>query len=81
MSDPSTPPRPVVVRPGQKVPDSGIYEARVPNGDGTFGEPLQEATCVRGDTAPPVIQPSAVWVQKVDTNPDDPSSQRLRGAE
>lgn len=68
MSEPS-----VIVRPGETVPDSGIYEAR------TTHAALGRSTLVKGKTAPPIEGPNAYWVQVFDTNPDDASSQALRG--
>lgn len=58
----------VVVRPGEPVPDSGIYEAR------TAHAALGRSTLVRGKTAPPIAHEGGYWVQIYDTNPDDASS-------
>ncbi len=55
------------VKPGQKVPDSGIYI------DTSSGE---KSTLVNGKTAPPTENPGGTWKQIVDTNPRDPSSRR-----
>jgi hypothetical protein len=48
------------VKPGQKVPDSGIYR------DTTSGE---RATLVKGKIAPPTDSPGGKWREVVDTNP------------
>ncbi len=48
----------VTVGPGQKVPDSGIYQQ--PNGG--------RATMVKGEPAPPTSAPNQKWKQFVDTN-------------
>lgn len=48
------------VRPGQKVPDSGIYK------DVNSG---QKATMVKGEPAPPTPSKGGKWKQIVDTNP------------
>lgn len=50
--------RPPTVRPGNKVPDSGIYHV-----------PGRNATMVRGEPAPPTPKPGQTWIQIVDTNP------------
>jgi hypothetical protein len=47
------------VRPGHKVPDSGIYKQ--PSGD--------RATLVEGKPAPPTERPRQQWIQVVNTNP------------
>ena len=49
----------VTVRPGQKVPDSGIYKN--PSGG--------KSTMVKGEPAPPTPKPDQKWTQIVDTNP------------
>lgn len=49
----------VTVKPGQKVPDSGIY--KTPSG--------KKATMVKGEPAPPTSRPGQKWTQIVDTNP------------
>jgi len=54
-----------IVRPGETVQDSGIYEG---NKSG------ERATLVRGKTAPPTSQPGEKWREVVDTNPRDRSS-------
>ena len=46
------------VRPGQKVPDSGIYQD--PSG--------RRATMVEGEPAPPTSKKGQSWQQVVDTN-------------
>ncbi len=50
------------VKPGGKVPDSGIYQS---NKSG------RKATMVEGESAPPTPKPGEKWVQVVDTNPDN----------
>jgi hypothetical protein len=47
------------VKPGARVPDSGIYETE--SGD--------RATMVSGETAPPTANAGETWTQVVDTNP------------
>ena len=54
--------KPPPIKPGQKVPDSGIYQST---------KSKQRATMVRGEPAPPTPKPGEKWHQKVDTNPDD----------
>lgn len=51
-----------VIRPGEIVPDSGIYQ------DVSTG---QRATMVKGEHAPPTREPGSSWRQIIDTNPDD----------
>lgn len=53
------------VRPGQKVPDSGIYSAGG-----------KKATMVKGEPAPPTPKPGQKWRQTVDTNPSDRKGKR-----
>jgi hypothetical protein len=48
------------VKPGEKVPDSGIYK-------GTKSG--QKSTLVRNEPAPPTPQKGEKWKQVVDTNP------------
>jgi hypothetical protein len=48
------------VKPGQTVPDSGIYRGT------KSGE---QSTLVGGKTAPPTPQKGEKWRQVVDTNP------------
>ena len=55
------------IKPGQKVPDSGIYR------DPKSGE---RTTLVRGKIAPPTPQPGSKWHEVVDTNRNDRSSRR-----
>lgn len=50
------------VKPGQTVPDSGIYR------DTSSGD---RATLVRGKTAPPTDQRGGKWREVVDTNPNN----------
>lgn len=48
------------IKPGIKVPDSGIYkETNSP----------RKSTLVKGEPAPPTSKPGAKWTQVVDTNP------------
>ncbi len=47
------------VKPGQKVPDSGIYESNKSH---------QKSTLVKNEPAPPTPKKNETWVQKVDTN-------------
>ena len=54
--------KPPPVRPGQKVPDSGIYETNKSH---------HRATMVRGEPAPPTPQKGETWRQKFDTNPNN----------
>ena len=46
------------LKPGQRVPDSGIYSAGG-----------RRATMVVGEPAPPTPRPGLRWRQSVDTNP------------
>ena len=50
------------VRPGEEIPDSGIYQ-------GTKSK--QKTTLVEGKTAPPTPQRGEKWQQVVNTNPDE----------
>jgi len=50
------------VKPGAKVPDSGIYQ------DQKSGN---KSTMVKGEPAPPTPKPGGLWKQVVDTNPDN----------
>jgi hypothetical protein len=52
---------PPMVRPGQEVPDSGIYRSN--SG--------RRATLVEGEPAPPTPNRGESWRQVVDTNPND----------
>ena len=56
---------PHTVKPGQTVPDSGIYR------DTKSGE---RSTLVRGKTAPPTPEAGGRWREVVDTNPKDRGS-------
>ncbi len=49
------------VKPGEKVPDSGIYEST---------KTKRRATLVEDEPAPPTPQPGEKWKQKIDTNPE-----------
>ncbi len=53
------------IKPGQTVPDSGIYR------DVVSGE---RTTLVRGKVAPPTPGPGGKWREEVDTNPTDRAS-------
>jgi hypothetical protein len=57
--------QPPVVRPGQRVSDSGIYQS----------DSGRRATMVEGEPAPPTPFRGEKWRQVVDTNPT-----RYRGA-
>ncbi len=48
------------VKPGAKVPDSGIYQSSKSN---------QRATMVKNEPAPPTPEKGEIWKQVVDTNP------------
>jgi hypothetical protein len=48
------------IKPGQKVPDSGIYQS---------SKSRQRATMVKGESAPPTPEKGEVWEQIIDTNP------------
>jgi hypothetical protein len=48
------------IKPGQKVPDSGIYQS---------SKSKQKATMVRNEPAPPTPKKGETWKQVVDTNP------------
>ncbi len=50
----------VTVKPGEKVPDSGIYQS---SGSKT------KSTMVKGEPAPPTPNKGEIWTQIVDTNP------------
>ena len=53
------------VRPGQTVPDSGIYRS---------SKSKQTTTLVKGKTAPPTPEEGETWKQTVDTNPETQTS-------
>jgi hypothetical protein len=57
------------LKPGEKVPDSGIYED---------SRSKERTTLVRGKTAPPTSEPGSKWREVVDTNPRDKSSRKTR---
>lgn len=61
------PPRRPIVRPGQPVPDSGIYQST---------RSKRRATLVKKEPAPPTPEKGEEWKQVVDTNPKDPSSRK-----
>ena len=46
-------------KPGEKVPDSGIYQS---------SKSKQKSTMVKGEQAPPTPQKGETWKQIVDTN-------------
>jgi len=48
------------IKPGTKVPDSGIYKET---------KSTHRATMVKGEPAPPTTKKGAEWKQVVDTNP------------
>jgi hypothetical protein len=48
------------VKPGVKVPDSGIYQST---------KSKQKTTLVKGEPAPPTPQKGEEWTQIVNTNP------------
>jgi hypothetical protein len=48
------------VKPGQKVPDSGVYQDR---------QSGRRATLVEGELAPPTPKSGGKWRQVVGTNP------------
>jgi len=49
-----------VIKPGEKVPDSGIYQS---------SRNKQKTTLVKGEPAPPTPERGEKWKQVVDTNP------------
>ena len=50
----------LLVKPGQPVPTSGIYES---------SQSQSRATMVKGEPAPPTPQKDEVWRQVIETNP------------
>jgi len=52
----------IIIKPGEIVPDSGIYE------DINTG---QRSTLVKGEHAPPTRLPDSAWKQVIDTNPEN----------
>jgi hypothetical protein len=54
--------RVLYIKPGEIVPDSGIYE------DISSG---RRATMVKGEHAPPTPDAGGCWKQVIDTNPND----------
>jgi len=56
------------LRPGERVPDSGIYEST---------KSRRRATLVKGEPAPPTPRKGERWRQRVDTNRDE--GKRVRG--
>ena len=48
------------IKPGERVPDSGIYES---------SKSKRRATMVEGEPAPPTPQKGEKWKQVIDTNP------------
>jgi hypothetical protein len=49
----------IKITPGQKVPDSGIYEST---------KTKKRSTMVKGESAPPTQKKGEQWVQIIDTN-------------
>ena len=54
--------KPPFIKPGQKVPDSGIYRSTKSH---------RRATMVRDEPAPPTPKAGERWRQIIDTNPDN----------
>ena len=54
------PKRKPIIKPGEKVSDSGIYES---------SKSKTKATMVKGEQAPPTPEKGEVWKQIHDTNP------------
>jgi hypothetical protein len=52
----------IILKPGDIIPDSGIYE------DIRTG---QRATMVKGEHAPPTRKKESAWKQVIDTNPEN----------
>ena len=50
----------IQIKPGEKVPDSGIYESNISK---------RRATLVKGEPAPPAPTKGEYWIQVIDTNP------------
>ena len=50
-----------IVKPGQKVPDSGIYKSTRTG---------QKSTLVKDESAPPTPQKGEKWKQVIDTDPN-----------
>jgi hypothetical protein len=48
------------IKPGERVPDSGIYRSSISK---------RRATMVEGEPAPPTPQQGETWEQIIDTNP------------
>lgn len=55
-------PKRPTIKPGTKVPDSGIYKST---------RSKTKATMVKGEPAPPTPKKGEKWTQVVDTNPDN----------
>ncbi len=51
-----------IVKPGETVPDSGIYESSITK---------TRATMTKNEPAPPTRKKGEIWKQVIDTNPDD----------
>lgn len=51
----------IIIKPGEIVPDSGIYEDLTTS---------QRATLVKGEHAPPTQERDSAWQQVIDTNPE-----------
>jgi hypothetical protein len=52
----------IIIKSGEIVPDSGIYEDI---------KTRQRATLVKGEHAPPTQEKNSAWHQVIDTNPSD----------
>jgi hypothetical protein len=50
------------IKPGQPVPDSGIYKSSISK---------RKATMVKNEPAPPIPKKGETWKQVVDTNQDN----------
>ena len=55
----ANPKKPAGIKPGQEVPDSGIYQS---------SKSKRRATMVEGEPAPPTPQKGETWKEVVDTN-------------
>lgn len=52
--------KPIRIKPGERVPDSGIYRSSISK---------RRTTIVKGEPAPPTPEKDEVWEQIIDTNP------------
>jgi hypothetical protein len=57
------------IKPGEEVPDSGIWES---------DKSKRRATLVEGEPAPPTPKSGEKWKQKVDTNPPKKSPKKKK---